>query len=228
MPSYPRYVPPVYDPHHRPDPTVDAKQASWALGLAFVPAGVTLIAAVVLAIKALRAIGRGEARGKKRAIAALVVVAGWIGVFVLAAVIDVAERDDDGTISSSGTLSVVDVKEGDCLNVGADSEVVRTVEATPCSTDHQWEAYATFPLPDGDYPGEGVVQRAADNGCLEQARTFLGTSPRKAGVTVVPLTPLEQSWAMGDHSVTCLVGYDGRSTTGSLQGVGAADDAVTT
>lgn len=239
-PQYPppSYPPPAYPPQpyrRSGPPSTDTKRATWALVLAFIPGGIPWIISFGLAVQTLSGIRRGErVGGKKRSIAALVVIACWILLIAVGfALADSVDRDGNGQITSAGTISVLDVKEGDCINVGA-AEKIMTVEATPCADPHQWEAFGAFALPDGEFPGNGVVQRAGDMGCLERAREFLGTTPRRAGVLVLPLTPMEQGWkTLDDHSVTCLVGYGGdRRAVGSLADVGprtgSGDGAITT
>jgi len=122
------------------DPRPQSRLAviSFVLGLvAFVPP------AVVCGVLALRRINRGRLRGRGFAIAGLVLPAAWTvliaGLVVFATSTD-AERDPSGRIVAGGSLSVFDVRDGDCLNGVEEVDATFTVGAVACTEPHDAQA----------------------------------------------------------------------------------------
>lgn len=112
---------------------------------------------------------------------------------------------------------------GQCLDVrkdrpsGPDSIV-------PCDEVHDDEAYAGFTLDDdasAPYPGEGVIERLANDGCRERFTDFIGIRYEDSVFEFISMYPAEGGWTVhGDRRVTCLVWDPRDSLTASLGGVG--------
>ncbi len=77
-----------------------------------------------------------------------------------------------------------------------------SVDATPCTTAHSAEVFATFDLPDGAYPGETQVTSTAEKGCTDRLPTLPAGGD---DLDLYYLTPQQAGWKLGDRSVTCFV-----------------------
>ena len=180
---------------------------------------VTAIAAAVLAIIVLIQSRDGRPRGKGMAISALIICVLWVAgvIAVIVAVVNsTAERDSSGKVIESGQVLVSSIRAGDCLTKEPSASVQLTVELTPCTALHREEAFATFGLGDGDFPGQAEVDRLAETGCVSRFEDYVGVPADETELVIVFLRPFEDSWE-ADPEVTCLVS-EGKSTTGSLKG----------
>ena len=159
-------------------------------------------------------------------------VAAFAGIGIVSAVMagnDDADRDKEGNITSEQDVSVFAVKQGDCLDdktinaIGTEvSSEVEDVHAIPCTDPHTLEAYRVFDLEGGDtYPGPTVVQKQAQQGCLDAFEPFIGLPYNQSKLTFSYLYPQALSWTQADdRSVVCLVGEPGGTpSTGTLKGV---------
>jgi hypothetical protein len=213
--SYPRGGP-QYD--LRSMPPASKTKAMWALILAIIPAVLTWIAAIILAIQVLSDSRDGRQHGKGMAIAALVIIPLWIAVIVAIIVADVADDADRGPmgeVTRSGEVLVNDVRAGDCVVKGFNDEVMYTVDVTPCTKPHALEAYANFDLAAGDYPGDNEVERLTTVGCVKRFRQFVGVDAEKSDLQISYILPVKESW--DEHrQATCMVG-EGKASTGSLE-----------
>jgi hypothetical protein len=103
---------------------------------------------------------------------------------------------------------------GDCLQdpvTGGHS--VRIVD---CAKPHAAEVYAIFMLPDGPFPGNDRSPEFKKQ-CGEAARAIaspaVGNDP---SLKTIVRFPDENSWALGDRSVTCIASSD-PPRTGSIR-----------
>ncbi|GIJ45669.1 hypothetical protein Val02_25550 [Virgisporangium aliadipatigenens] len=184
--------------------------------------------AVIAAIVALVQIGRDPwQRGKKHAIAALVITVLWfVGAFAYVFVVGVsevrAELERQNAAAAAGASAApaqpsgkadpaagnggFDLKQYDC--VAAISEgMVFSVETVPCSQPHRAQVYATFTLPDGAYPGDVPVARSVESRCAELAQKLtLAPGVDEETAEVAYLHPTQGSWRAGDRTGICLVG----------------------
>lgn len=220
-PQYAPYPGQPYPPQYAPNLAAPSKAlAITALVLAILGFFVvTAIAAVVLAIIVLVQSRDGRPHGKGMAISALVICVLWfVGfiVVVVAVVTNKADRDSSGTIVDDGFILVTSIRVGDCLVDEPGESVQITVEATPCSRPHREEAYATFDLGGGEFPGQAEVDRLAEEGCASRFEEYVGISYDESELDVVFLRPFEDSWD-ADTGVTCMVS-DGGLSVGSLKG----------
>lgn len=190
-----------------PLPPPSTTKATWALILAIIPAVLTWIGAIVLAIQVLADSRDGRNHGKGRAIAALVICGLWLVVtaaIVIVALTGRADRDSTGKVTEAGSVDVTKIQIGDCLVDDVTGEASTSVDVVPCSKTHLYEAYSNFTLPDGDFPGEAEVVSAAEEGCVDRFKSYIGVAYDDSEIDVTYLHPLKESWNI-DRGVTCLV-----------------------
>jgi hypothetical protein len=223
---YPPHLHPPQYAHHPGQPYPPAAGApSKALAITALVLAIfgffvlTAIASVVLAIIVLVQSRDGRPHGKGMAISALVLCVLWVVVLVVGIVALVntqPERDSTGRVVDGGRVLVGSIRTGDCLAKEPSPSAQLTVELTPCTKPHREEAYATFDLGDGEFPGQAEVDRLAEDGCVQRFEEFVGVPADKTELVIAFMRPFEDSWEV-DPEVTCLVS-DGGSSTGSLEG----------
>lgn len=123
--------------------------------------------------------------------------------------------------------NVFALEEGVCFDDtgppsdGSEVAEVAEVPIVDCGAPHDNEVYATFELPDGQYPGEEQVVRLAEQGCLERFEGYVGTSYEQSELSLFTLFPTEETWtAADDREVVCAVFLDGGQLEGSVEGSG--------
>ncbi len=139
-------------------------------------------------------------------------------LIVLAAACSSLRRDDTGQVVQGGSLSVFDLRVGDCFDEPAGSQVSHLV-AVPCAEPHDNEAFAIFDLDDGDYPGEEAVDGIAEEGCLAAFADYVGIDYAESVLAASTFTPTAASWKDGDREVVCfLQDLEGSKLSGSMAG----------
>ncbi len=173
-----------------------------ALALSFVLAPV----AVVLALVALRRIGRSGQGGHGLAITALVVSGLW--VVLVGALLQTRsaldpDRDGAGTVTRAATLVVTALRPGDCVaSLPPAGEGVLNVTVTPCTSPHRVETYAAFSLPEGRYPGDAETEELTADGCEARDPGIDATGAQ--GLTHSSVFPGRDTWGL-NRTVICLV-----------------------
>ena len=168
-----------------------------------------ILFAVIFGFVALSRIKKSEGRktGRGLAIAALVLSGVWILVFVglgIAAGLSEASRDPvTGSVVDGGRVSAADVGVGDCLADVPGEGDVKSVQVVPCTEAHHGEAFATFTLPPGSYPGEDVVTTEAEDGCSNRVPEDLDEKVADQ-LSLFYLYPKKSNWVLGDRTVTCI------------------------
>lgn len=123
-----------------------------------------------------------------------------------AAIVAAGCSEEDGARSDeqaarTQSLSVFNLRVGDCLvDVAPDADTT-TVEAVPCAEPHGAQVLSTFELPDGPWPGRDAVLRPAEERCPAHLRDLPVST---AGLKSFYLFPTESSWPLGDHQIVCL------------------------
>lgn len=92
----------------------------------------------------------------------------------------------------------------------------------PCEEPHVNEVYATFDLPDGDFPGRQELEELSEDGCMERFAEYTGVGYYETSLEVSYLFPTRESWSMGDRAVICAVSDYFRLLQGSVAGAGAS------
>ena len=92
----------------------------------------------------------------------------------------------------SAEIGSTEIQDGDCINSRIPEGIdIESVVIVPCNTSWQYRALSSFEVDDlVRYPGEASFTRRAYEEC---DRRFSYT-----------LFPTEESWTLGDRSVTCL------------------------
>jgi hypothetical protein len=216
-PSFPTGGPQSYE---RGQPPPSKTKAGWALGLAIVPAPLAWIVSLILAIQVISDSKHQRGNGKGLAIAALVIIPVWILIvigFVIATMVDNADRDASGVVTHTGDVLATDLRPGDCTADDLAEKTYTTIQVTPCGSAHYFETYATFVLADGGFPGQDEVDRLAEGGCFRRFESYVGVPAADSKLEVLYLRPFESSWAL-DRGVACLVS-SGSQSTDSVKGV---------
>lgn len=146
----------------------------------------------------------------------------WIGliaVLVIGGLIFNARRGDTGEITGGGTLQVNDLRVGDCFNTNA-SENIDDVDAVPCGEPHSYELFHVFTMSDsGSYPTETQFDSETDGACRPAFAEYVGSAYDDSALYVSTLTPSEDGWNGGDHTVQCILHEEDESkVTGSQRG----------
>jgi hypothetical protein len=123
---------------------------------------------------------------------------------VVAVVVAVVSLRSDGSRQGAEVGTCVD------LAAGGPAEV-------PCGEPHDAEVVGVHDLPDGGYPGDAAVRRAAEGPCATAIAERVDPD-RRAGLEPVLLVPTAATWAGGDRTVTCLVEDPDGPLVGSVAG----------
>ena len=120
-----------------------------------------------------------------------------------------AAKTDKPAKAPAGTVSARDLKVGDCItDARSTTGDVTTFIAVACSKRHDGEVYTLIKLKGGKYPGTKFVTGKGNRGCrarLRRQATAKQYRDRLLGYKFV--YPTKQSWAQGDHEVTCLATF---------------------
>jgi len=181
--------------------------------------------AVGLGIAALVQIKRRQQSGTGMAITGIVVgglvTIGW-GILLAVMIAIGSDGDDDyygapePTSSYSGTTYVDELAVGECFDDGSEEG-----EATrqPCNEAHDGEIIADVTLPDGPYPGDKAVGKAAKSNCAAEFAKYVGRSASTSELDLIYWTPDEDLWDDNDRLVVCgAYGPSGDALTGSVKG----------
>ncbi|GAA3955601.1 DUF4190 domain-containing protein [Actinoplanes auranticolor] len=214
--GYPGFPPPGASPY--PPPGSGGTSGFAIASLIFGILGGILLS-VIFGIVALVQIRKRGQTGRGMAIAGLTLSGCWVLLIIIG--VTAAILSDSGDSSSNtaagsngGSVSVTQLKPGDCIN---GIQTVGSVEDLPvisCALPHEGEVYATFNLPAGPWPGDSAVQKQAEKLCDAELKVY-APSPA-ATVEVLYLHPLQQSWSR-DRGVTCVATDERGTTTGSVR-----------
>ena len=185
--------------------------ASLVTGLGGLVVGLAAPVAIGLGIAALVQIKRRGQEGKGMAIAGLVigslVTIGYVLLFGLVIAFGSSSDDDYGapdpvpSYSNDPIVTVDDLAVGECFDdAGRDEdEVIRQ----PCTTDHDGEIIGNATLPDGPWPGEDGIDKAADRACTPLFTNYVGKPPSASELEPYFWTPTKQLWNDEDRLVVC-------------------------
>ena len=124
-------------------------------------------------------------------------------------------------VSSTGTAQRVwsgDLEVGDCFSETALAGTL--VDLVPCAEPHEEEAYAVSLLPDGDFPGDAVVDAESQRRCEAAFAGYVGLPRDETALEYSSHGPSRESWDLdADRKVVCTVYDPGTAaTSGSLRG----------
>lgn len=138
-----------------------------------------------------------------------IVVALVVATAIVAAVFrNTAKRDENtGQVTKEGTLTVFDLKDGDCFNnVPADDKEVMSVNAVPCGQPHDAEVLAQVTVTgNGAYPGVDKVAAEVEQLCLDKVGDRIKRSPITDQLDMFYFYPTADSWTrQNDRGGTCV------------------------
>lgn len=132
----------------------------------------------------------------------------WVPVVAIGAIgllvgwLNAAERGDDGSLTSGGTVSVTDLRAGDCFNSGEEQEISE-VDGVPCDEAHEYEVYAVQDR-DGDaYPTDAEFDAIFESICVASFDPYVGVPYADSALYAGMITPSEGSWDEGDREYVC-------------------------
>lgn len=153
------------------------------------------------------------------------VIYGVIALVVFGgSVLFAARRDDSGTITGAGNLSVFDVQVGDCFDAAFDPNEyteIDEVRAIPCAEPHQYEMYTVAGYPAGEAPSgpDEDYTPWETEACLGGFESYVGLDYDSSMYYISALVPTDSSWAQGDNTLMCFLHNDAESAmTGSARG----------
>lgn len=102
-----------------------------------------------------------------------------------------------------GCTSVLTLDVGTCFDDPDDFAEVTDVPVVECADPHDNEVIGVFDIPGDEFPGETVVNDAAERGCLDAFSTYIGVPYEDSIYDIGWFGPTEDSWSIGDREVIC-------------------------
>ncbi len=126
------------------------------------------------------------------------------------------DRGDDGRVTETVDVSVLELRDGDCFTDDGGTEVT----LMPCEKPHEYEVFASTELPDGEYPGVEKAETEAGSFCRPAFDEFIGVPYNDSELPLRYFYPAAADWSESDNrTVLCLVSEPGdEHFTGSLEG----------
>jgi len=130
-----------------------------------------------------------------------------------------------GSGSGKSTVSVFDVKPGECFDPPATvkSELSK-LKSVPCDQPHTQESYASVPYTNKDgseasaYPGDAALKTFADGACAQQYAGYVGRDYLDSSYFFTYLLPSARGWEQQkDRNVLCFVTTTGQQLTSSVK-----------
>jgi hypothetical protein len=192
------------------------------LGGLVIPFGAPV--AIGLGIAALVQLRKRRESGKGMAIAGLIIgsltTLGYLALIAFMIVLGSGSEGDygssgPGSTSSGSAVDVDALAVGECFDDGDDEgEVVRR----PCPQAHDGEIISNITLPEGPYPGDKNVVKAAKSGCADDFAKYVGNTMDKSELDLAWWTPDQDLWEDEDRLVICAAyGPPGEDLTGSVR-----------
>ena len=166
--------------------------------------------------------GAGSGDGGGRGLLPQLLRFWWIPVVLIVLAVGyftTARRDSQGLITDAGTVSVEDLRVGDCFVLATDADEISQVDAKPCNEPHDYEIFhvATWSR-DGAYPSDDEWFTFIIDSCDPAFETYVGRSYMSSELEIIPLTPTEQGWDEGDRVLQCaLLNPTGATLTSSMR-----------
>lgn len=126
------------------------------------------------------------------------------------------EPNGERSVTAEADASPVEVD--DCIN-DPGLKSVSEISAVPCGELHDFEAFASTLMPDGDYPGVPAANTAASDFCTAEFADFVGLEYDASVLAMLYFYPTEENWdSAGDRGILCFVAEEGETpVTGSLE-----------
>lgn len=145
-----------------------------------------------------------------------------LGVVLLVGYLQSARRDEGGSLSSAGSVSVQDLREGDCFNAGDETEISE-VDGVPCTEPHAYEVFASGESggEDDAFPSDAEMDAVFASICEPAFATYVGQEFAASELNASMITPSEETWEDGDREFICIASDPSDETlTESLAGAG--------
>jgi len=113
--------------------------------------------------------------------------------------------------STIDATAFTDLAAGSCY----DPIDVASVETIDCAKPHRFEVFASFVLPDSEYPGD-TLDATASQQCRTAFSAFIGIDFDASALSLRYIGPSRATWAEGDREVLCVAFDPDGATTGSL------------
>ncbi|MCR2800548.1 MULTISPECIES: septum formation family protein [unclassified Microbacterium] len=132
----------------------------------------------------------------------------------------VRDAESGQVTESSEAVDVFAIRVGDCLNTSelTGETELESVPVVPCEEPHEDEVYHAFDVEGSEYPGTDALAAEADETCIAEFGTFVGTPWEESALEYWPMYPSEQSWAGGDREILCIAYDPSQLVTGTLAG----------
>jgi hypothetical protein len=115
-----------------------------------------------------------------------------------------ASRSSTGEITKSGDMTAADLRVGDCFVLkDPAADEVDDVTAGPCTAPHEFEMFFVGSMEKGDYPSQTAFETYLTDNCYPAFDAYIGKSHTESELSIYWLTPTEEGWGAGDHSVQC-------------------------
>jgi Septum formation len=212
-------APPEATPYGRPPEDAPARPVS---KLAIVTLITGILALVPLAIgfgiAALAGIRKTGRRGHGMAVAGLFLAGAWVVAGGTAGIADYFTHGFHQKVHVQYNQNAIfTLRPGECLNGQPNSQNFTLVS---CTTPHDAEVFATFPLPATAWPGTATLQQDASAGCGSRLSGYINPQLASASLTQVYVYPDQPSWSAGVRTVVCEVRANSGQMTGSVRSPG--------
>jgi hypothetical protein len=117
-----------------------------------------------------------------------------------------ARRDSEGNVADGGTLSVTDLRVGDCFDSGDETEI-SDVDAVPCNEAHPYQVFHIQDHPTASYPTDAEFTAIFESVCVVPFESFVGMSYVSSALYADMITPSASSFEDGDREYICVL-YD--------------------
>ena len=103
-----------------------------------------------------------------------------------------------------GSRPVTDIGVGECFDLSEpEADTIGDVTQRDCTEAHAYEMYFVGDLPDGPYPSVNEVDLWVEANCLPAFTEYVGMEYQTSQLDFTYITPVEDGWNDGDHSVQC-------------------------
>jgi hypothetical protein len=142
----------------------------------------------------------------------------WVPVFAVVLAVGYfvsARRDSAGAIEAGGSLSVAELRVGDCFN-GGDEDEFESVDARRCDEAHAYEVFHVATHPGASvYPTDAVMEAYFVSECAPAFATYVGTPYSTSTLYATMITPTEAGWRDGDRGFSCILFEPGADPNGA-------------
>jgi Septum formation len=151
----------------------------------------------------------------RRGPGALAIAALIMGVLLVAGIATGAVLLTHGRTEVAYQLpAVFELQAGECFNSGPNDQ---GLSVQPCSSPHDAEVFAIFPLPDQAYPGLTGAQSEAQAGCQARISDYMDPVLAQTAMDQEYIYPDPIAWQAGERTVICDVRSAAGLTTGTVQ-----------